>query len=131
MIGPTRTDHRRLAPVSQWRGRRRRTRLLRLLTRCEKGDVPHRRGRRGVRPCRAVWLGCRPSLAPRAFKWVVSQQHENGGFPHSLGDYRVLSDRRSYPRNLSMILYHLTIGFTGDAALPHASSSGGAAQGEC
>jgi len=27
--------------------------------------------------------------------------------PRSTGDYRLLSDRRSYPRNLAMILTHL------------------------
>jgi hypothetical protein len=71
-----------------------------------------------------------PTVAPRAFEWVVSQQQENGGFPHSLGDYRVLSDRRSYPRNLSMILYHLTIGCEGEAAPPRASSPGRATERE-
>jgi hypothetical protein len=42
----------------------------------------------------------------RAFEYVLSRQQENGAFPFSSGDYRVLQDSRSYPRPLSFILYH-------------------------
>jgi hypothetical protein len=38
---------------------------------------------------------------------LVARQREDGSFPHSRADYRILSDRRSYPRNLAMILVHL------------------------
>ena len=46
-------------------------------------------------------------LADRAFAYVLAQQRPDGGFPYSKGDYGVLSDRRSYPRYLAMILFHL------------------------
>jgi prenyltransferase beta subunit len=52
-------------------------------------------------------IGDYQALAKRAYRYVMSQQRGNGSFPHSHGDYRVLSDRRSYPRYLAMILYHL------------------------
>jgi hypothetical protein len=45
--------------------------------------------------------------AARAYRYVLAQQRRNGSFPHSYHDYSVVSDRRSYPRYLSMILYHL------------------------
>lgn len=46
-------------------------------------------------------------LAGRAYSHVLGRQRRDGGFDHSRGDYRFLSDRRSYPRYLSMILYHI------------------------
>ena len=47
-------------------------------------------------------------LADRAFRWVLSQQREDGSFPRfSRGDYFVLSDRNEYPRYLAMTLFHL------------------------
>jgi hypothetical protein len=45
--------------------------------------------------------------AQRAYSWLLAMQRHDGGFPTSLHDYRILSDRRSYPRNQSMILCHL------------------------
>jgi hypothetical protein len=45
----------------------------------------------------------------RAYAYVMRRQRPDGGFPHSERDYRVLSDRRSYPRYLSMILFHLLV----------------------
>ena len=48
--------------------------------------------------------------ADRAYFYVLDRQRRDGGFEHSHGDYRVLSDRRSYPRYLSMILYHILSG---------------------
>lgn len=46
-------------------------------------------------------------LAERAFARVLSQQRSDGSFPYSLRNHRLLSDQRSYPRYLSMILTHL------------------------
>ena len=46
-------------------------------------------------------------LGQRTYRWVLERQRGDGSFPHSSRDYRVLSDKRSYPRNLAMILYHL------------------------
>jgi len=45
----------------------------------------------------------------RAYQFVVSRQREDGSFPYSRGDYRLLSDGRSYPRYLAMILTHLLL----------------------
>jgi uncharacterized protein YyaL (SSP411 family) len=47
------------------------------------------------------------ALAERAYDHVLKRQHRDGSFPHSFGDYHLLSDQRSYPRYLAMILYHL------------------------
>jgi hypothetical protein len=43
-------------------------------------------------------------LANRAYAYVIGRQRPDGGFPYSQRDYRLLSDRRSYPRYLAMIL---------------------------
>jgi hypothetical protein len=45
--------------------------------------------------------------AERACGYVLSLQEPNGRLLHSQRDYRVLTDRRSYPRYLAMILCHL------------------------
>jgi hypothetical protein len=46
--------------------------------------------------------------ADKARARVLSQQREDGGFRfYSKANYGFLTDRRSYPRNLSMILCHL------------------------
>jgi len=45
----------------------------------------------------------------RAYRYVLSNQREDGGFPFSRGDYYVLQDTRYYPRYLAMILQHLLI----------------------
>jgi hypothetical protein len=55
-------------------------------------------------------------LARRSFACVLAAQQENGGFGHSQGDYQLLADRRSYPRYLAMILFHLLIR-AGDTAM--------------
>ncbi len=47
------------------------------------------------------------SLGSRASDYVLRLQRRNGGVIHSRGDYYLLSDRRSYPRYLAMMLYHL------------------------
>lgn len=44
-------------------------------------------------------------LAQRAFSYVLSMQNPDGGFVHSRKDYNLLSDHRSYPRYLAIILY--------------------------
>src|SRR5262249_48749063 len=43
----------------------------------------------------------------RGVRWVLSPQLASGGFRSSRGDYGFLSDRRFYPRNLAMTLFHL------------------------
>ncbi len=44
----------------------------------------------------------------RAYQRVLSQQRPDGNMNfYSKNNYRVLADRRSYPRYLSMMLYHL------------------------
>ena len=56
-----------------------------------------------------IGLGDYRELADRAFRRVLSQQKSNGVFPYSLRNYSVLSDQRSYPRYLSMLLTHLLL----------------------
>ncbi len=47
-------------------------------------------------------------LANRAYSYVLGLQRPEGDYSrYSGGDYRLLQDRRSYPRYLAMILYHL------------------------
>lgn len=46
-------------------------------------------------------------IADRAYAYVTARQRADGGFPYSEHDYGMLSDRRSYPRYLAMILVHL------------------------
>jgi hypothetical protein len=48
-------------------------------------------------------------LSDRAFSYVLRMQRSDGGCVYSRGDYRLLSDRRSYPRYLAMILLHLLL----------------------
>jgi len=58
----------------------------------------------------ALGLGDFRPLADRAYQRVLSQQRTDGQFEFfSRGNYGWLTDRRSYPRNLSMILYHLLL----------------------
>jgi hypothetical protein len=52
-------------------------------------------------------LGDYSELSDRAFAYVASVQRPDGGFDFSHHDYYLLHDRRSYPRYLAMILYHL------------------------
>ncbi|MFC1831579.1 glycoside hydrolase family 76 protein [Thermodesulfobacteriota bacterium] len=55
-------------------------------------------------------IGNYGSLADRACKRILSQQREDGGIAfYSQGNYGFLTDRRSYPRYLSMILYHMLL----------------------
>jgi hypothetical protein len=46
-------------------------------------------------------------LAERAYESALALQRPDGSFPYSRRDYGFLSDRRPYPRNLAMILFHL------------------------
>jgi hypothetical protein len=58
----------------------------------------------------------------RAYNRILAQQSANGGMEFfSTGNYGFLTDRRPYPRNLAMVLYHLTIG-----ARSHAQADDGA-----
>jgi hypothetical protein len=53
-------------------------------------------------------LGDLGALSERAWRRLLSQQRPDGGIAFfSQGNYGWLTDRRSYPRNLAMILYHL------------------------
>lgn len=47
------------------------------------------------------------ALADRAYTRLLEWQRPDGGFDFSRGDYLILKDKRSYPRNLAMILFHL------------------------
>lgn len=48
-----------------------------------------------------------PELPGRLFHRVLPTQRDDGGFQFfSRYNYRILADRRSYPRNLAMMLYH-------------------------
>lgn len=57
--------------------------------------------RAGIAPC--------SELAERAYTYVLNLQRSDGSFPYSRRDYGFLSDERSYPRYLAMILYHLQL----------------------
>jgi len=49
------------------------------------------------------------TLSDRAFSYLTGVQRPDGGFGFSRNDYYILSDRRSYPRSLAMILYHMLL----------------------
>jgi hypothetical protein len=53
-------------------------------------------------------LGEYRPVSERAYRRLLSHQAPDGRIAFfSRGDYRFLTDRRPYPRNLSMILYHM------------------------
>ena len=54
-------------------------------------------------------LGNFGPFAEQAYRLVISQQRVAGGEFFSRGNYGLLTDCRSYPRNLVMILYHLLL----------------------
>lgn len=58
--------------------------------------------------------------ADRAYAYVLRLQRPDGGFIYSQRDYRLFSDRRSYPRYLAMILYHLLLADRYTPARPQA-----------
>lgn len=51
------------------------------------------------------WAEDEPSR--RCYDRVLTRQKADGSFGFSTGDYRVLSDKRSYPRQQAMTLFHL------------------------
>jgi hypothetical protein len=55
-------------------------------------------------------------IAARGYSRLLHLQKADGGFDYSLGDYGILSDRRSYPRNQAMILKHLLVPVCGGQA---------------
>ncbi len=56
-------------------------------------------------------LGDYSELAARAYRRLLSQQLSDGSMKfYSSGNYRVLTDRRSYPRYLAMTLYLMLLG---------------------
>ena len=56
----------------------------------------------------ALGLGCYRQLSDLGYRRVLSLQQPDGNMRFfSSGNYRFLEDRRSYPRNLSMILFQL------------------------
>ena len=58
----------------------------------------------------ALGIGEYGELAVRAYDWVLSHQRSDGSFAFfSRNNYGVFADRRSYPRNLAMVLYHLLL----------------------
>ena len=72
----------------------------------------------------SMGVGDYQETATRAFNSVLKFQRPGGGFEFfSRGNYRVLSDRRSYPRNLAMMLYHLLLKMGGARDQAELSSS--------
>jgi DUF1680 family protein len=69
---------------------------------------------RALSQATSLGLGDFQTLADRAMGQVLSIQRDDGGLKyHSRQNYGFLTDRRSYPRYLSMVLYHLLL------ACPH------------
>lgn len=63
---------------------------------------------RALRLATTLGMGDHTAAVDRAYSRVISMQRSDGSFAfHSRGNYGLLTDRRSYPRYLSMILYHL------------------------
>jgi hypothetical protein len=60
-----------------------------------------------LRRAHKLGLGDYLPLSERAYDRVLTQQRSDGSFLFSRYNYRFLSDRRSYPRYLAMILHHL------------------------
>lgn len=76
----------------------------------EKPEVPYYTAAVAAGLSRATELGLGEfsTLVDHAYGRVLSQQKPDGGIEFfSRANYGLLTDRRSYPRNLSMILYHL------------------------
>lgn len=46
---------------------------------------------------------------PTILAQLTAKQRADGSLPHSRGDYRVLTDQRSYPRYLAMMLLHFLL----------------------
>ena len=60
-----------------------------------------------LRQAHELGLGDYLSQSERAFRYLLTQQRPDGAFDFSTHNYGLLRDRRSYPRYLTMILYHL------------------------
>ena len=58
---------------------------------------------------RQLGLDSYAELAEMAYKYTLSCQEMDGCFIYSQRDYMLLRDQRSYPRYLSMIMYHLLL----------------------
>ena len=56
-----------------------------------------------------IGLGDYSEYENRAYMHLLARQNRKGGFIHSSRNYGILSDRRSYPRYLVMILKHLLL----------------------
>lgn len=55
-------------------------------------------------------LGSYWAISERGYRWLLKRQQPDGNFAsYSTKNYRFLSDRRSYPRYLGMILHHLLV----------------------
>jgi len=54
-----------------------------------------------------IGLGDYAELSDRAYSFLLKTQNKRGGFYYSKNNYKILKDRRSYPRYLVMILKHL------------------------
>ncbi len=52
-------------------------------------------------------LAQRTGLSERCYARVLARQRPDGSFAYSSGDYRILRDQRSYPRQQVMTLFHL------------------------
>jgi len=65
-----------------------------------------------------IGLGDYDHLANRAYEYLLKLQKPDGGFHYSQGDYHLFQDRRSYPRYLAMILYHLLLKAAGSRTDP-------------
>ena len=60
-----------------------------------------------LRRAHELGLGDYQELSKRAYRYLLTRQRPDGGFDFSKRNYGFLRDRRSYPRYLAMILYHL------------------------
>lgn len=60
-----------------------------------------------LRQAYEIKFGDYKEISERAYQHVLAQQKSNGGFDFSKRNYRVLRDKRSYPRYLAMIHNHL------------------------
>jgi hypothetical protein len=62
-----------------------------------------------LREASLAGFGAFSDLSEKAYARVLDRQMRNGNFIYSSRNYGILSDRRSYPRYLNMILRHLLI----------------------
>jgi hypothetical protein len=76
---------------------------------------------RALSQAKELRIGDYRTVVDQAYRRVLSHQGKNGGFNfHSRANYVLLSDRRSYPRYLSMILNHLLREYLSRATLLNA-----------